>query len=391
MICPICAATEIALLLDLGEGAVFCNVQWPTRHQALAASRGPLELVACHACGHVFNRAFDPALVAYSPGYENSQHASMVFGAYAEQLVGRLADTYLSPGRAIVDIGCGRGDLLKMLTKRAAGVGYGFDPSYSDAHGGLEDGNVRIVDEYFDGGHAREIRPALVCCRHVLEHVPDPVAFLTSIRNALGGANDPVLYLEVPNGTHLFRAGGVWDVLYEHYSYFSAHSLEIALRKSGFDVLNLYKDFGEQFLCVDARVASGTDQNRIAELQRGRQAIPVDSAARMADRLTTWRNWAEEPARKRGCATVWGAGSKGVMFLNLVGIRSDGLIETIIDQNPAKHGRFASGTGQRIALPSADVLRDVTEIVLMNSIYAGEVEARVRALSCEAKLLFADQ
>jgi hypothetical protein len=62
-----------------------------------------------------------------------------------------------------------------------------------------------------------------------------------------------------------------------------------------------------------------------------------------------------------------------------------------VDQNPAKHGRFVSGTGQRIVLPSAENLRDVTEIVLMNSIYAGEVEANVRAMGSKAALLFADQ
>lgn len=391
MLCPICACTELSPLLNLGDGPVFCNVQWATREEALAAKRGPIELVGCCACGHVFNRAFDAALVAYSPGYENSQHASTVFGTYADRLVDRLVDTYLRPGYAIVDIGCGRGDLLKMLTNRAVGVGYGFDPSYREAEGGLQEGSVHIVNEYFDATRSREIRPALVCCRHVLEHVPDPIAFLTSIRDALVEAEDPVLYLEVPNGTHLFRTGGVWDVLYEHFSYFSAHSLEIALRKSGFDILNLYTDFGEQFLCVDVRVAREVDERRLTELQRAREVVPVESATRMAERITRWRNWAAEPAHGQGRATVWGAGSKGVMFLNLVGLRADGAIDTIVDQNPSKHDRFVSGTGQRIVTPSADFLRDVTEIVLMNSIYAGEVEKSVRAVKSKAALLLADQ
>jgi SAM-dependent methyltransferase len=386
--CPVCARTEAVPLLDLGAAAVFCNVQWATRNEALAAARGPIELVACSQCGHVFNAAFDSGLIAYSPGYENSQHASTVFAGYAEALVDRLVRTYELEGSSIVDIGCGRGDLLRMLVARAGGAGYGFDPSYHGSEGGADDA-VRIVREYFDAPHARDLQPGLVCCRHVLEHVPDPVVFLTQMREALAAAGDPVLYLEVPNGTHLFRTGCVWDVLYEHYSYFSAHSLELALLKSGFEVLNLYEDFGSQFLCVDARVARSADRPRLAQLEETVSAVPTDSAGRMSGRISRWKSWAAERSGASR-ATVWGAGSKGVMFLNLIGIRADGLIDSVIDQNPAKNGRFVSGTGQRIALPSAEALRSVDEIVLMNSIYAGEVQARVRAMGSAAELLFAD-
>jgi hypothetical protein len=42
-------------------------------------------------------------------------------------------------------------------------------------------------------------------------------------------------------------------------------------------------------------------------------------------------------------------------------------------------------------LPSAEILAGIDEIVLMNSIYAKEVEAKVLAMSGRARLLFADQ
>jgi SAM-dependent methyltransferase len=295
--------------------------------------------------------------------------------------------TYQLEGRAIVDIGCGRGDLLRMLARRAAGKGFGFDPSFKDAELIPKDPAVQIVNEYFDAARGREIKPALVCCRHVLEHVPEPVAFLQSLRDALSAAGDAVLYLEVPNGEHLFRTGGVWDVLYEHYSYFTAHSLELALRTAGFDVLKIYPDFGAQFLCVDARVAPSVDRG--AALDEPPLALLAHGARRMTERIALWRSWREDGSRRTGRATVWGAGSKGVMFLNLVGVDSR-LVPTVIDQNPAKQSRFVSGTGQQIVLPSASALQEIGEIVLMNSIYAPEVEARVRALKSDAALRFAD-
>jgi SAM-dependent methyltransferase len=392
MRCPICSESATTPLLNLGDAAIFCNVQWSTREEALRAPRGPIELTACPRCGHVFNSAFDPALVAYAPGYENSQHASTVFAGYAEKLVERLIGSYVqTPDNAIVDIGCGRGDLLAMLTQRANGRGFGFDPSYHDTGSVSRPANVTIAREYFGREQSRALRPALVCCRHVLEHVADPVGFLTEMRGALAEAGDPVLYLEVPNGTHLFRSGGVWDVLYEHYSYFSAHSLELALRKAGFDVLKLYADFGEQFLCVDARVAKRATDARVVELTHAEQALPVDGAGRMAARIEQWKAWAGQRSGQQGRVTVWGAGSKGVMFLNLVGLAGDGVVDTVIDQNPAKDRRYVSGTGQRISLPTPKVLADIEEIVLMNSIYAQEVESKVLAMNGRARLLFADQ
>lgn len=387
--CPVCAAgIDAPPLLRLGVAPVFCNVQWPTREQAFAAAKGPIELAGCPRCGHVFNAAFDSALVAYAPGYENSQHASTVFAGYAERLVERLVTTYAPAGRPIVDIGCGRGDLLTMLARRAGSRGFGFDPSYNPADRDAADPSVSIVREYFDAARAGEIRPALVCCRHVLEHVPDPVAFLRSMRDALDASGDAVLYLEVPNAEHLYRTGGVWDVLYEHYSYFTMHSLELALRNAAFEVLEIYDDFGSQFLCVDARVASVA--GRPAAASPPSLQLLTDGVRRMTERVARWRDWAGEPARRTRQAAVWGAGSKGVMFLNLVGMDASGAIGTVIDQNPAKQGRYVAGTGQRIALPSAEALRSVEEIVLMNSIYAGEVQAKVRALGVDANLLFAD-
>ena len=387
--CPVCARTDTTPLLGLGAAPVFCNVQWATSEEARRAALGPIDLAGCRHCGHAFNSSFDADLVAYAPGYENSQHSSTVFAGYAEQLVERLVSTHGLAGRAIVDIGCGRGDLLRMLTRRAGGKGFGFDPSFKDAELIPKDPAVQIVNAYFDAARAKKIRPALVCCRHVLEHVAEPVVFLTAMRDALAAAGDAVLYLEVPNGEHLFRTGGVWDVLYEHYSYFTAHSLELALRTSGFEVLKIYQDFGSQFLCVDARVAA-SKEHRPPVSEAPPFALLVDGARDMTERVSFWRSWAAEPARRARRATVWGAGSKGVMFLNLIGLDASGAIGTVIDQNPAKQNRFVSGTGQRIVLPSASTLDGVADVILMNSIYAAEVAARMRAFGSDACLLFAD-
>ena len=81
--CLACGSTAVERFLELPDVPVFCNVLLPDEAEAKAAPRGTLDLGICRVCGHVFNLAFDPELVAYAEGYENSLHHSPRFQAYA--------------------------------------------------------------------------------------------------------------------------------------------------------------------------------------------------------------------------------------------------------------------------------------------------------------------
>lgn len=384
--CPACGSSRTTAFLELGEAPVFCNVQWTSRAQAQAATTGPLALTACIDCGHVFNHAFDAARLAYAPGYENSQHASSVFRAYAEKLVDRLIEVYGIRDRSVVDIGCGRGDLLALMCERGGNRGYGFDPSYAGSTVAAGDRPFTIQREYFGAEHAATIRPSLVSCRHVLEHVEDPIAFLRTLRMAIEACGDAVLYLEVPSGEELLESNGLWDYLYEHVSYFSAQSLEAVLHAAGFEVLTMRRDFGGQFLCADARVARQPLPAR-APSARSEDAIRAAAQA-MLERLEHWKRWANSlPAGRT--VSMWGAGSKGVMFLNLLGLVAPQRVDRVVDQNVDKHGRFVSGTGQEIVAPEALRGGDVKQIVLMNGIYESEVRGRLQNLGIDAELTVA--
>jgi SAM-dependent methyltransferase len=384
--CPACRSGRTIAFLDLGEVPVFCNVQWATREEALAAATGPLSLSACLGCGHVFNHAFDAERLAYAPGYENSQHASSVFRSYAQRLVDRLIGQYGVRNRAVVDIGCGRGDLLAMLCERGGNHGFGFDPSYAGTTAAEGDQQFIIQREYFGPEHAAMIQPSLVTCRHVLEHVEDPVAFLRTLRTTIEACGDTVLYIEVPSGEELLSSLGLWDYLYEHVSYFSAQSLEAVLNAAGFEVLAMRRDFGGQFLCADARVAV-----RASPIQpsNGQSAAFVRSAAQgMLERLQHWRRWASDLPLGGG-VSIWGAGSKGVMFMNLLGLRVPGKVERVVDQNFDKHGRFLSGTAQEIVGPDSLHELHMDEIILMNGIYESEIRAKLASIGSAPTLKIA--
>ena len=64
--CPACGHHVAAPFL-ISEAQPLATLAWPeTAEAARGLPRLPLDFVRCVGCGHVFNRAFDYALVPYS-------------------------------------------------------------------------------------------------------------------------------------------------------------------------------------------------------------------------------------------------------------------------------------------------------------------------------------
>ncbi len=72
---------------------------------------------------------------------------------------------------------------------------------------------------------------------------------------------------------------------------------------------------------------------------------------------------------------VWGAGSKGVSFLNVLG--TSGVIDYVVDINPHKQGCYIPGTGQQVVSPNA--LADIKPqvVIAMNPLYTDEIEKMI--------------
>ena len=95
-------------------------------------------------------------------------------------------------------------------------------------------------------------------------------------------------------------------------------------------------------------------------------------------KVDQWRDRLAEMGRSGRRVVVWGAGSKGVTFLNVLGAAD--VIECVIDINPRKHGHFAPGSGHRI-LPSQFLRgRGLQLIIVMNANYATEIRSHAALL-----------
>jgi len=390
--CPVCQSPRMFPFLDLHGIPVFCNVHWPSREAALAAPHGDIQLGFCPDCGHVYNRLFQPDLVEYDEAYDNSLHFSERFQQYADDLARDLIKRHDLHGKRLLEIACGKGDFLRLLCRLGPNHGTGFDPSYEVAAATDEattaaDIDLTFVADYYGPKYA-DVAADFICCRHALEHFQFPARFLTEVRRSIGDRPETLFFCEVPNSLFMFADLSIWDIIYEHPSYFCAGSLAAVFRRAGFQVQQVRDTFGSQFLTLEAVPApadlTASEAEWEAELRSRLQELVAVFAATFQDKLRSWNDRLAGWLHDGRSVVIWGGGSKGVMFLNLV--KAAASIAYVVDINPGKQGRFVAGGGQQFVAPEflQEYRPDV--VVVMNPIYAEEIARSLADLGLQPEL-----
>lgn len=330
---------------------VFQNRMFHTAAEARNCTKGDVVLVQDLETGLIFNQAFRPELMQYDADYQNEQAGSTVFQRHLQNMSELIVKHF--EAHPLIEVGCGKGAFLEKLQGQGFEI-TGLDPTY-------EGSNPSVIKEYFSP--AIGLRADGVILRHVLEHVQDPVGFLSNIRESNGGSGK--IYIEVPCLEWICEHRAWFDIFYEHVNYFRLSDFDRMfgrIHESG-------RAFGGQYLYVVADLATirmpVCDESDHFEFPKNF----LETVNRCAARLST------QDARCSAASAIWGGASKGVIFA-LFMERAGARIDTVIDINPAKQGKYLAATGLQVRSPAEAMpkLPPGADLFVMNSNYLDEIK-----------------
>jgi SAM-dependent methyltransferase len=310
--------------------------------------------------------------LSYEGRYDSNQSHSTMFMTHVDDLIGRLARDGVR-GRRVVEVGCGSGYFLKRLCRASGCHGFGFDPGYSGA--AEDEPGARFVRGLYDPSRVADVD--VIVCRHVIEHVQRPADFVKSVSTGLPPSVR--CYFETPAFEWILENTALWDVFHEHCNYFVREALQNVFRLAELDTLSVERVFEGQYFWL--RAQPGEAGAPIAPLEvpdvRGfarRCAANEERLRELVARLSAG-----------GTIAVWGAAAKGATLANVVDPRGE-QIRCLTDVNPARHGQFIPGSGHEIVAPETLVARGITDCIVMNPNYQGEIRALLATLGADLRL-----
>lgn len=309
-----------------------------------------IELVSCDACGLIQTRN-DP--IIYKDNSSASSFVSDQLRDHRKNQAVKLFNFQENQSPRVLEVGCGDGSFLKSITPISGSI-LGVEPAEKTADIARKQGinvvsllvveDTKIEKQDFD----------CFFLFHVLEHVPNILPFLRGIRNNL--REGAVGCVEIPCTEAAFEAGRYGDYMPDHMSYFTAPTLRKALEISGFEVLEMERNWqGEHLVAYVKKVSHRTDVKVIGEfIEKTRDAMRS-----LESQLTQGKKIA-----------LWGASHHLMPILTNHGDLSN---FQIFDSSAEKIDRYVPGASMRIRNPAEINPTEIQFIVVSAPRFSEEI------------------
>lgn len=213
---------------------------------------------ASHSFGHLKHQAFRLA----------TRVIKRFYGLKAERAQLKLLHLPAGQGRHLLEVGCGGGERLQLLTRH----GWVVEGQDVDEKAAANARNTYGVPVHCGKLGDLSLAPSsfdAIVLNHVIEHVSDPASLLRSCHTLL--KPDGMLAMATPNATSFGLAtfGAAWMALDvpRHLQVFSMKSIEQLVSRAGFKEIRTWTSAANA-----SRVAAGS----LAILRNGRFAVDLE-------------------------------------------------------------------------------------------------------------------
>lgn len=302
-------------------------------------------------------------------------------------------------GRRIVEVGCGRGEFLRMWQNLAEDpegaaalardqecdplsgqpnaaplhlVGIEHKPSLVEEANASADKKYRVYEGFATGDVRYPEGPFDAFVQfNFLEHQPDPCDMLRNIWHNL--KPQALGLITVPSFEYILRYNGYYELLRDHIANYTEFTLQKLLQDCGFELLSM--DLVNRDT-IEAIVRKA-DPDELSELHYSGRLIDVSALRDSYDRLSASVNaHIDHLSESHRTMAIWGASHQG--FTLAATTKLGGRVEYIIDSAPFKQGRFSPASHIPIVAPDYAVAHPVDEILIVAPGYTDEIAGIIR-------------
>ncbi len=349
--CRACRSRSLEMVFSLRPSPIGDAYVTRERLQEPQSSY-PIDLYMCRDCGLAqLIDVIDPSVLYGEYIYLTESSLGLVehFRAYADHVIERCG---LPPGSFVVDLGSNDGTLLRRFQERDMRV-LGVEPARHIAADATAQG-VETLGEFFDPGLAKRVaaeygHAAMITANNVFANIDDLTSWLDGVDGLLAD-----------NGVFVFESfyladvvqNMVFDFLYhEHLSAFSVRPVQALVRRAGLELVALervptkggsLRYFAQRpggFLTADGSVAAMLSfEDQIGLYRKDTYTTFAQKVTRLKEETNSFLAGA-----KREGKSIAGVGASITGTTLIYHFEIGRHLEYLVDDNPAKQGRFSPG------------------------------------------------
>lgn len=328
----------------------------PALEQLPQDSGVDLNLCQCSGCGLV---QFDCEPVDYYRDVIRAGGYSTTMVELRRSQYSHFIDKCGLAGKKIVEVGCGQGEFLQVLTEfpvEAYGIEHKSDLVELARGKGLQvtQGFTETEDTVIPGGPFDAFLSF-----NFMEHQPYPNTMMQCIYNNLteGGYG----LITVPSFEYILEHDGFYELLRDHIANYTQDTLRFLIERNGFTMLEC------------KRINRDTWEMIVQKKQR----TDVSGLARNFDLLTKQMNaYVDERVNAGKKVAVWGASHQGFTAVSTTGVGDK--IAYIIDSAPFKQGKYAPASHTKIVSPDHWFREQADCILIIAPGYTDEIAGIIR-------------